>query len=351
MAATDIDWCDRVSNFLRGCTRVSEGCRHCWAQGQARRQDVQGGKYEGLTKRDGRGVNWTGTVRFDRAELLSNLRLRKPARIFAPSMSDPFHEAVAVDVIDQWLAVVSLTPHLTWLSLTKRSERMRRYLEDPDWRRRVALRALEIREETRRGDPRLAERLGDGAIDHLPNLHLGVSVEDQATAGDRVMELMALPGGWLRWVSYEPALGPVDLTSLERNADGGATDCIDALDHVEAHQLADEPGQPWSAIEWVVVGGESGPGARPMHPDWARAVRDACAAAGVPFFFKQWGAWFPTRPDAPKPLGDAQCWQWNGGICAWRVGKKAAGHLLDGVEHRALPRPRPLPFDPCPGDG
>ncbi len=148
----------------------------------------------------------------------------------------------------------------------------------------------------------------------LPNVWIGVSVEDQATANERIPLLLETPAA-VRWVSAEPLLGPVDLTNVYLSMIEYYTTLVDNLD-------------------WVVVGGESGPKARPMHPDWVRSLRDQCAATGVPFLFKQWGEWIPAESD---DNGDGEGRVWFPVTSEARVGKKRAGRLLDGVLHDAYP--------------
>jgi hypothetical protein len=189
----------------------------------------------------------------------------------------------------------------------------------------------------------------------LPNVWLGVSVEDQAAADERVPDLLATSAA-VRWLSCEPLLGPVDLKRISTFAFRGA-EVLDALTGTLEGMFGDPCGR-LPALDWIVVGGESGHGARPMHPDWARSLRDQCAAAGVPFHFKQWGAWelsLDRERDDPDWRADytndyvdrgKSRWLNLAGGCGFHgerfvvmrnVGKKAAGRLLDGVEHNDLP--------------
>jgi len=183
----------------------------------------------------------------------------------------------------------------------------------------------------------------------LPNVWKGTSVEDQQRANERVPHLLETPAV-VRFLSCEPLLGPIDLTWIEFPNERGSTECYDAL------SLHLEPGESFpdgtcdGVIDWVIVGGESGPGARPMHPDWARSLRDQCDAADVPFFFKQWGEWapaqpwYPTHPVSLPLLGlGPDGWSNESHVLiddpdyVARLGKKAAGRLLDGVEHNGMP--------------
>lgn len=335
---TKIEWCDATWNPLYGCTRVSEGCRHCYAEGLAARFHKPGQWGEGLT-RDGR---WTGKVTLAEAKLTQPLRWRKPRRIFVNSLSDLFHPAVPDEWIDRVFAVMALCPQHTFIVLTKRPARMRDYFA-----------------ARREGDPwaEAADEIADlmGWESHavvleprdipLPNVHLGVSVENQQAADERIPDLLATPAA-VRIVSAEPLLGPVDLTYIN------PTDRyeLDALIGFDADQ-----GTACDSIDGVIVGGESGPHARPMHPDWARSLRDQCAAAGVPFFFKQWGEWAPRAwksdgaTHAIRIDGHVHAFDHSPDSCerapvatsGWhglaRAGKTAAGRLLDGRTHDDLP--------------
>jgi len=257
-----IEWTDATWNPLRGCSRVSEGCRNCYAERIAARFSGPGQPYEGLAERTAKGPRWTGKVALIESALYHPLRWRKPRRIFVNSMSDLFHQDVPDEWIDRVFAVMALAPQHTFQVLTKRPERMGAWFAT----------GLDTREE----DVATAMRridINSGFFTDwpLPNVWLGTSVEDQPTADARIPHLLAAPAA-VRFVSAEPLLGPVDLTVYMFGA----------------HQTEETD---WIArrLDWLIVGGESGPGARPMHPDWARSLRDQCAAASVPFFFKQWG--------------------------------------------------------------
>jgi protein gp37 len=321
MASTKIEWTDAVWNPIRGCSRVSEGCRRCYAERQAIRQSGPGGKYEGLVKirqveRDGkkyREPQWTGKVVFDEEKLQEPLHWKAPRRVFVNSMSDMFHEGVEFSVIGAiWITMAKAKQH-TFQILTKRPHRMQAFLK---WA-----------EESR--EPRELNRdlWPDGWP--TPNVWLGVSVEDQATADERIPLLLETPAA-VRWISAEPLLGPVDLTRL--GPDGTQWAGLNTLTGEQpcCHEHPDR--SVWhKSLDWVIVGGESGPGARPMHPEWARSLRDQCKSAGVPFFFKQWGEWWHN--DGFHLAGDIKAER-------WRVGKKKAGRLLDGLEWSQYPEAR-----------
>lgn len=370
-----IEWTDATWNVLTGCSPVSEGCRNCYAAELAMTRLKTHPSRKGLARCNAAGVAaFTGEVRWNEEWLTQPLHWRKPRRIFVCAHGDLFHEAVPEAWIDQVFAVMALAPQHTFIVLTKRPERMRAYL--------TAARADDIF-----NGPMIAIIEAARAIRHqplynmtdwpLPNVWLGVSVEDQASADERIPLLLDTPAA-KRWVSAEPLLGALDLTMIclmkQQPNSHRAGIHINALRgrYCESGVIykgdwdVTQPAPPDTErrkLDWVVVGGESGRPARPMHPDWARRLRDQCAAAGVPFFFKQWGEWADSTDVDPIP----QCvedfifkasgqvlgaggrvgrkmhgmvevnWREQGGAWMSRVGKKTAGHLLDGVEHRAFP--------------
>ena len=341
LTPTNIEWVQNpdgskghVWNPVTGCTKVSAGCVNCYA--------------EAVMDRFGKGRKFTD-VRCHPERLDAPLRRKKPTRIFVNSMSDLWHPDVPDEFIIRVFDVFrgcEVTEYErgggfhTFMVLTKRPERMRDFCQRLRWdgnegRMWLADSADDIHYRV----------MGGRGCTGLRHVWLGVSVENQQTADERIPHLLNTPAA-VRFVSYEPAIGPVDLfrflqagvcTTCEGGgevagnplADDGLDSCPDCRSTGED---MDNPG-----LDWVIAGGESGPGARPMHPDWARSVRDQCQAAGVPLFFKQWGEWLGTYPDQQKPGGNVQCHEWNGGVCAWRVGKAKAGHLLDGKEYREWP--------------
>lgn len=286
-----IEWTDATWNPVRGCSPVSAGCRNCYAARQAVRMSGPGGAYEGLVYISGSSVPpgpmWTGEIAVGALREKGPLHWHKPRRIFVNSMSDLFHEGVSREYIALVFQVMREAWWHTFQVLTKRPERM---LSVVRW--------IDDQEE-------------------IPgNIWLGVSIEDQKTADERIPLLLQTPAA-VRWVSYEPALGPVTLAPF-----------VDPLN----------PTDTYPDLHWVVAGGESGPNARPCHPDWIRSVRDQCQAAGVPFLFKQWGEWLPAEVAVengfifgypheyvarhPGCVGIPQL--------MYRVGKRAAGRALDG---------------------
>ncbi len=365
---TKIEWADSTWNAIRGCSRVSAGCANCYAEGMAARFSDPGQWGHGLAeRRDGRG-RWTGKVTLDEKALLKPLSWRKPRRIFVTSIGDPFHLEVPDEWLDRLFAVMALARQHTFQMLTKRPERMREYVVDVMERRsghiadaaETALAASGARRDIAGAWEDVFEQTYP-----LPNVWLGTSVEDQATADERIPHLLATPAA-LRFISAEPLLGPGDLTKIRttcgamgghaiQDDDAGYT--LNALVRDGGEEDSDDPhGLFHDAIDWVIAGGESGPEARPMHPDWARDLRDQCAAAGTPFMFKGWGGWrWGGRTSGgwfyyPSIVGGRQDGEgsvftpaspdhdWGDGHVAVRVGKKAAGRLLDGREHNDMPK-------------
>ncbi len=316
---TGIEWTDATWNPVTGCTKVSAGCKNCYAERDWSR-------LQHLPRFAGRAFT---DVVCHPERLDQPLRWAKPRLIFVNSMSDLFHEDVPDEFIDQVFAVMALAKQHTFQVLTKRPERMREYARG-NWQPRMM------------GHMRKFGRIPDwrGVMlqtinGNLPNVWLGVSVEDQATADQRIPILLQTPAA-VRWISAEPLLGPIDLMRVQwpgkHKVDvlrAGDWDlCLRGfINHSDME-----------SIDWVVVGGESGPKARPAHPQWVRSLRDQCAAAVVQFMLKQWGEWAPnclcSRPDACKTTPRPEPGKPG---CMFRCGKKAAGRLLDGVQHDGYP--------------
>ncbi len=274
---TDIEWTDATWNPVTGCSIAGPGCRHCYAMRLAGSRLKNHPSRRGLTRRGNAGPVWTGKVRLNEQWLIDPLRRRAPKRIFVCAHADLFHPSVPTEWIDLVHAVMAHAPRHDFQVLTKRSARMEAYFTDPalEERVRAASQALRLNYPRRRDLGLLPER----PLFPLPNEWLGVSVEDEPRTL-RIDHLRRTPAA-LRFVSFEPLLeylGPLDL----------------------------------SGISWAIVGGESGPGARPMRIDWVHAIHDACFDQNVAFFFKQWGG---TRP-------------------------KSAGRLLDGALHDTIPERR-----------
>jgi protein gp37 len=358
-----IELTDATWNPVAGCALVSPGCTNCYAMKVAARNAIgtmPQPNYVGLTKPSKAGEVWTGKIALVESALTKPLAWRKPRRIFVNSMSDLFHEDVPDSYIDKVFAVMALAPQHTLQVLTKRAGRMRGYLFGDGLAARIAAAGARMMEDGDNVHDRLL-----GLAWPLPNVWLGVSVEDQARADERIPLLLDTPAA-LRWISAEPLLGPVDLKRTGYGVHDDFKDCgghpdpayppdsvgvgyTDALRGEYWHGTrtpdGQEPRASWEVgiryprLDWVVAGGESGAKARPMHPDWARALRDQCDAAGVPFFFKQWGEWGPQITD--YPVRDSHRWPiaFEGDTTmSYRLGKKAAGRVLDGRTHDEYPR-------------
>jgi protein gp37 len=300
---TGIEWTDATWNPIRGCSRVSEGCRNCYAEAVAARFSGPGRPYAGLASfvTLGKGTlqervvpQWTGEVRLIEEHVRDPLKWKDPLRIFVNSMSDLFHPGVREEWLAEIFEVMAKAPQHTYQILTKRPERM--------------LEAMQTA-----ADPDLMQSFQSIYRQPWPppNWIFGVSIEDQESANYRLPILARCPVAQ-RMVSYEPAIGPVDFAA----AMGGDPRAVLAFD-------------------WIIVGGESGPRARPMHPDWPRSVRDLCSELGIPFFFKQWGEWMPRDPQNQKEAARAA--QLESGVIMSRVGKHDAGAVIDGMQWRQFP--------------
>lgn len=260
---SSIEWTDATVNFWQGCHKVSPGCAHCYM----------------FTDKKRYGQEPNVVTRCKDATFYAALKWKEPKRIFTCSWSDFF-----IEEADEWRAdawnVIRMTPQHTWQILTKRTERMRACLPD-DW--------------------------GQG----WANVWLGVSVENQKIADARREHLKAIPA-ITRFVSYEPALGPVNWAG-------------------------------WEFVNQIISGGESGPNARPSHPEWHRTTRNFCQMNGIAYFFKQWGEWLPN--DHAQAAGITEPFKgavggkdWEFPLSAWHVGKKAAGRLLDNRTWSEFPK-------------
>jgi protein gp37 len=246
MADTTIEWTDATWNPVAGCTVLTAGCTNCYAMRMAARLDAMGqSKYRGLTRRSGARWVWTGKIRLDHNSLETPKSWAKPRRVFVNSMSDLFHADVPVEFIERVWATMKDTPRHTYQILTKRPARM-------------------------------ASILAQKNFEVLPNVWLGTSVEDGHVVS-RLDDLRKVPAA-VRFVSLEPLIGSV----------------------AEAD---------FRSVDWAIVGGESGPNARPMDPDWVREIKQKCRQAGTAFFFKQWGG----------------------------KNKKAAGRMLNGRTYDEMP--------------
>ncbi|KKL49659.1 hypothetical protein LCGC14_2313330, partial [marine sediment metagenome] len=270
---TKIEWADESWNPVTGCTKVDEGCRNCYAERMSKR----------LAGRYGYPADDPFRVTLHPERLDKPLHWKKPRRIFVNSMSDLFHPDVPDAFIDQVFAVMALASHHQFMILTKRPKNMMHYLEWEDYdpyETRVDMVNCRTSDFAHTFDEYITPEGWP-----LPNVWLGVSVHDQKSADERIPILLQTPAA-KRFVSYEPALGAVDFTYLENGRSCGLTGWYITPDKTGGGEPDQHQGEK---LDLVIMGGESGHGARPTHPDWARTVRDDCAAAGVPFLFKQWG--------------------------------------------------------------
>lgn len=278
-----IPWCDETWNPVRGCTRVSRGCEQCYAEKIAARFCGEPGSPFYTFARQG-PARWTGKVELVPEKLEEPIHWRKPRRVFVNSMSDLFHERLSNEDIAAVFGVMGFCSHLTFQVLTKRPERMKRWFE---W-----LEGKDRPRELWRIPPALflpANVVVAPGNWPLPNVWLGVSVEDQTTADARIPVLLETPAA-LRFVSYEPALEAIDI----RLWLGGSIDPT-----LPAAQIAKAWGR--KGLDWLIVGGESGPKARPFDVAWAFSVVEQCKAAGVPVFVKQLGAYTILDPRYVRP--------------------------------------------------
>lgn len=302
-----IEWTGETWNPVIGCDKVSPGCKNCYAIRTAwiRLHNPKiNERYTGTVEKTAAGnINWTGKINMLEEVLMKPLKTKKPTVFFVNSMSDLFHEQVPFDFIDKVFAVMALCPQHTFQVLTKRAERMYQYFDSLKTERCPN---IHLASNKSHGGYMMV-RLHEDELP-LPNVWLGVSVENNDAARDRIIYLASVPSA-VRFLSCEPLLGPVNLWPWLELTHNKWT------------------GKPGSIIDWVICGGESGPGARPMHPDWARSLRDHCKRSGVPFFFKQWGEY---SPGLVPGNGDEPAY--------FKVGKKVAGRLLDGILHDEYPK-------------
>ena len=306
-----IEWCDATWNPVTGCTQISEGCDNCYAKRYAER----------FRGRFGYPADDPFRVTFHEDRLEQPLRWQKPRKIFVCSMGDLFHDDVLDSCIVRILDIIWQAEKHTFLILTKRPERMQRIMGAPS-----ALNCY-------------------GHQWPFPNLWLGVTAENQRTADERIPILLDTPAA-VRFVSVEPMLGPVDISPWDkcdlcgrlRNSFDGVWGSPFCYEHYNPFNGC-EGTYKQNALDWVVCGGESGPGARPMHPYWVRSLRDQSVNAGVPFFFKQWGEYYPNWAEMPpRNINYNKPHVPIGGMLFVRCGKKAAGRELDGREWNEFPQ-------------
>ncbi|HDR9026900.1 TPA: phage Gp37/Gp68 family protein [Burkholderia vietnamiensis] len=337
-ANTTIEWCDHTFNPWEGCQKVGLGCDHCYAE--TRNARFAGGTAvnwgPGAPRRRTSPANWRKPLAWNAAHAEFFAVHGRRQRVFCASLADVFDNAVdpawRADLFD----LIERTPNLDWLLLTKRIGNVMSMVSE------AAQYQFDL---DRLEKPRLHD-----------NVWIGATIVNQAEADRDIPKLLAVPAR-VRFLSMEPLLGPVDLCTIDIDGHSeiypltGTTGCTDD----DGNPAADMP-----ALDWVIVGGESGVDARPMHPDWARDLRDQCADAGVPFLFKQWGEWAPGENCGGRPTRTEQVADWFGGEwsfstmtpgahdgltyddepAVYRIGKKTAGRHLDGRTHDEFPEAR-----------
>jgi protein gp37 len=310
MENSKIEWCHHTFNPWEGCQKAGPGCDNCYAE--ARNKRFNGGTAvnwgPGAPRQRMSEVNWKLPLRWNRQAAKSGTR----PRVFCASLGDVFDNAVSNEWREDLFNLIEVTPNLDWLLLTKRIGNVGNMLPVPfDFDR------------------------------HYPNVWIGATICNQAEADRDIPKLLEISAA-KRFLSMEPLLGPVDLKL------GVCPKCL--VQHNGLHQSTCS-GSSWPMrvyspkIDWVIVGGESGPNARPMHTDWARILRGQCQAAGVLFFFKQWGEWLPSHLQGNEYISQALelsgvalrsgkykmlAANESADTLFWKVGKKSAGRLLDG---------------------
>jgi protein gp37 len=333
MKNTSIEWAHHTFNAWIGCTKVSPACDNCYAEKSmpAKFQGVAWGS--GQPRKRTSEANWKQPLRWNADCAKRGVR----ERVFCASLADVFDNEVSVMWRAELLELIDKTPHLDWLLLTKRIGNAKKMLDDAE----ICLSGH-----------------GKESYEPRPNVWLGATICNQEEADRDIPKLLVTPAA-KQFLSIEPMLGPVDLREIRRKFGPHTEDVFSCI-----YDPDDDCSEQFPYIDWVIVGGESGKNARPMHPEWARSLRDQCTAAGVPFLFKQWGEWVPRSscyhtfengqscsdidPGATKwPCirlnengGDGRRLEnEDGGDSAYmqRVGKKTAGRLLDGREWNGVP--------------
>jgi protein gp37 len=323
MKNTAIEWADHTFNPWEGCTKVSPGCAHCYAE--ARNARFGGGEApnwgKGAPRRRTSASNWNQPRKWNEEAGIAREAHWPPSvpyerpRVFCASLADWLDDEVPAAWLRDLLDLIALTPNLNWLLLTKRPQ---------NWLHQLA-RASSI--STNGEKPEAGMRLMELWINgkEPTNIWVGTTVEDQARANERIPHLLSIPAR-VHFLSCEPLLGSLNIHAGIKRPEGYR-----------------------GYFDWVICGGESGPGARPMHIGWARSLRNQCSGAGVPFLFKQWGEWYPlgdchgsaVRVDRVEIDGQlvsaSRFHDWKDGFLCLHIGKKIAGRKLDGVEHNGFP--------------
>lgn len=373
-----IEWTQSTWNPITGCDKVSQGCKNCYAEIMHRR----------LMKMHPRKYSkpFLGNIQMHEKDLTIPMERMVPTVYFVNSMSDLFHPSVPFEFVAKVFICMGLCPHHTFQILTKRPERALEFFKEYEYfgfgdDRTTDELAMDFhpwlydkKTHQLRQDLRNAGWFWDSYGDDdsrfifendapLKNVWIGVSVEDQKAANERIPLLLQIPAA-VRFLSCEPMLGPIDLSICTTWPPSKCTKCgfvgrgllvDEGTECPECDSFMDR----LPMIDWVIVGGESGHKARPMHPDWVRAIRDQCNACSIPFFFKQWGQWGPyekamallkgdqalgvfdyvhvyrdgkTDPNPPWQDVDAERCEWM-----FKLGKHAAGNVLDGQTHLNYP--------------
>lgn len=327
MKNSQIEWCDHTFNPWEGCTKVSPGCANCYAEARNKRWAGGANWGPGAPRRRTSESNWRQPLKWDR-EAKRRMETEAPwgeyrrPRVFCASLADWLDDEVPIEWLADLLELIRLTTNLDWLLLTKRPE---------NWRARVCMVGDWMLTHGKIAEYGQIINPWVHAMPQAPvNVWIGTTVEDQKRADERIPLLLAIPAH-VRFLSCEPLLGPVNL------CEAGAIWSDINNNPIDGRGLNQH-------VHWVICGGESGPKARPMHPDWARSLRDQCQASGVPFLFKQWGEWLPACQYQPGTLDrthEKAQHTFDADSHSWWVGKKAAGRMLDGREWSQFPEVKP----------
>lgn len=313
-----IEWTEQTWNPIIGCSKISDGCKNCYAEKMAVRlaciENTQHYKHVVSNK-------WNGTTYFNIPALEKPLKRKKPTTYFVCSMGDIFHETVPFRWVDEVLDIIEKCPQHRFIILTKRAKRMHDYWT---W----------------------VYEFNDTVPSKKQNIIWGITAENQEQANKRIPWLLEIPCS-CKMVSIEPMLGEVDLTKII-DSDGDTIDCLNG----KMYQKSCKVDKTFDIISWVIVGGESGSNARPMHPEWVKSIKDQCEKSNTPFFFKQWGEWKKVGEcdncKDSKYYDDRKCQILNisggqgyhGELAYYmkKVGKKKAGCLIDGEEYKQFPK-------------
>ena len=302
MSKSKIEWTQHTWNPVAGCTKISAGCQNCYA--------------ENMAKRFGGEDGFKLTLHPEKLDI--PLNRKKPTTYFVCSMSDLFHDDVPFEYIDHIWAIMALTPYHTYQVLTKRPQRMYDYFERHFTRHKIGAIAAKYTKHFHPDGHGCDPDICNGVFP-LKNVWLGVTAENQKEANHRIPILLSTPAA-LRFVSIEPMLEQIDLEDIRDPKKFPSLLRKDVLRGKDIHEDDDDVWTPIEKIDWVICGGESGQRARSLNPLWVKNLQEQCSQAKVPFFFKQWGEF--TCKDGEMI----------------RVGKKEAGHLIDGKEYHEMPR-------------